>query len=54
LRGEPAPRAAGCRKAQRRFTVRIVTTYSNGSKRTSIRSYRRCGKSKPQTRRGGR
>jgi hypothetical protein len=53
-RGRDIKRVTIRRLAQRRFTVRIVTTYSNGSKRTSIRSYRRCGKSKPQTRRGAR
>jgi uncharacterized tannase-like protein DUF6351 len=36
---------------RRKFRVRIVTTYSNGSKRTSTRTYRGCGKSKPRTQR---
>jgi hypothetical protein len=32
------------------FTVRIVVTYSNGSKRTSMRTYIGCKKSRPRTR----
>jgi hypothetical protein len=35
-----------------RFTVQIVTTRSNGRKIRSVRTYRGCEKSKPQTRRG--
>jgi hypothetical protein len=54
-RGRDIKRVTIARLPQRRFTVRIVTTYSNGSKRTSIRAYRRCSKTKPRTiRRGGR
>jgi 6-phosphogluconolactonase (cycloisomerase 2 family) len=35
-----------------RFVVKVVTTYANGSKRESTRTYRGCKKSKPHTRRG--
>jgi hypothetical protein len=34
------------------FKVKIVTTHSNRKKRTSVRTYLGCNKSKPQTRRG--
>jgi hypothetical protein len=34
------------------FTVRVVTTRSNGKRVRSVRTYRGCGKTKPRTRRG--
>jgi hypothetical protein len=34
---------------QGKFTVKIVTTFSNGSKRTSRRTYKGCTKSRPST-----
>ena len=37
---------------KRRFVVKVVTTYANGKKRESVRTYRGCRKSKPRTRRG--
>jgi YVTN family beta-propeller protein len=37
---------------KRRFVVRVLTTYANGKKRESVRTYRGCKKSKPRTRRG--
>ena len=52
-RGHDIKRVTIARLPQKRFTVRIVTSYSNGSKRTSIRGYRRCTKTKPRTHRGG-
>jgi hypothetical protein len=52
-RGRDIKTVSLARLPQRRFTVRIVTTFSNGKKRTSIRTYRRCGKSKPHTVRRG-
>jgi YVTN family beta-propeller protein len=38
------------RLPKRRFVVRVVTTLANGGKRDSVRVYRGCKKSKPQTR----
>jgi hypothetical protein len=44
VRTGPNIRQVAIRRASRaRFTVRIVVTYSNGTKRTSRRSYRGCG-----------
>jgi hypothetical protein len=40
------------RLPRRSFTVRVVTTFSNGSKRASTRTYKGCKKSKPRTTRG--
>jgi DNA-binding beta-propeller fold protein YncE len=37
---------------KKRFVVRVVSTFANGSKRESVRVYRGCKKSKPRTRRG--
>ena len=34
---------------RRSFTVRVVTTFSNGSSRASTRTYKGCKKSKPRT-----
>jgi hypothetical protein len=53
-RGQDIRRVTLGRLPKRKFRVRIVTTYSNGKKRTSVRTYKGCGKSKPRTRRGGR
>jgi hypothetical protein len=39
------------RVPQGRFTVKIVTTYSSGSRRISTRTYRGCKKGKPRTHR---
>jgi hypothetical protein len=36
---------------KRRFVVRVVSTFANGTKRESVRTYRGCKKSKPSTRR---
>jgi hypothetical protein len=36
---------------KRRFVVRVVTTFADGQKRESVRTYRGCKKSKPRTRR---
>jgi hypothetical protein len=36
---------------KRRFVVRVVSTFANGSKRESVRTYKGCNKSKPRTRR---
>jgi DNA-binding beta-propeller fold protein YncE len=36
---------------KRRFVVRVVSTFANGAKRESVRTYRGCKKSKPSTRR---
>ena len=41
-------------RGTRRYRVRIVLTFANGRKRTSMRVYRGCHKSKPRTHRGGR
>jgi hypothetical protein len=35
-----------------RFKVRIVTTFSNGARRTSTRTYKGCTKGRPSTSRG--
>jgi YVTN family beta-propeller protein len=35
-----------------RYRVKVVTTRSNGARRVSLRTFDRCGKSKPSTRRG--
>src|SRR4051812_32069168 len=40
------------RLPKRRFVVRVVSTFANGTKRESVRVYRGCRKSKPSTRRG--
>jgi hypothetical protein len=37
------------RLPKRRFVVRIVSTFANGAKRDSVRTYRGCKKSKPTT-----
>src|SRR4051794_16272199 len=37
---------------KKRFVVRVVSTFANGSKRESVRTYRGCTKSKPRTHRG--
>ena len=37
---------------KKRFVVRVISTFANGSKRESLRTYRGCKKSKPSTRRG--
>src|SRR4051794_23351971 len=37
---------------KKRFVVKVVSTFANGSKRESVRVYRGCKKSKPRTRRG--
>jgi hypothetical protein len=37
---------------KKRFVVRVVSTFANGSKRESVRTYRGCKKSKPRTQRG--
>ena len=52
-RGRDIRRVSIGRLPTKRFRVRIVQTFSNGSKRTSTRVYRGCGKSKPRTHRGG-
>jgi Tannase-like family of unknown function (DUF6351) len=52
IRGHNIKRATLRRLPRRKFTVRVVTTYSNGSKRTSTRTYRGCGKSRPSAHRG--
>ncbi len=39
------------RLPRKTFRVRVVTTYSNGRKRTSTRTYRGCKKSRPRTHR---
>jgi YVTN family beta-propeller protein len=36
---------------KKRFVVKVVSTFANGSKRESVRVYRGCKKSKPRTRR---
>ena len=36
---------------KKRFVVRVVSTFANGSKRESVRTYKGCKKSKPRTRR---
>jgi hypothetical protein len=50
-RGRDIKRVRIAKLPQRNFTVRIVTTFSNGSKRASTRTYRGCTKSRPHTRR---
>jgi hypothetical protein len=37
------------RLPRRRFTVRVVTTFSDGTQRTTTRTYKGCGKSRPRT-----
>jgi hypothetical protein len=50
-RGHDIKRVTIARLPKRRFTVRIVTTFSNGSKRASTRTYSGCTKSRPRTQR---
>jgi hypothetical protein len=50
-RGRDIKRVTIRRLPRRKFRVRIVTTFSNGSKRVSTRTYKGCAKTKPQTRR---
>jgi hypothetical protein len=50
-RGRDIKRVSLARLPKRNFTVRIVTTFSNGSKRASTRTYKGCTKSRPQTHR---
>jgi hypothetical protein len=49
-RGHDIKRVKIARLPKGRFTVKIVTTFSNGSKRTSRRTYKGCTKSRPHTR----
>jgi hypothetical protein len=51
-RGRDIKRVRITRLPRKRFTVRVVTTFSNGSKRASTRTYKGCTKSKPRTARG--
>jgi hypothetical protein len=48
-RGRNIKRLTLARPPKGRFTVRIVTTFSNGAKRASTRTYRGCAKSRPRT-----
>jgi hypothetical protein len=48
-RGRDIKRVTLARPPKGSFTVRIVTTFSNGSQRTSTRSYRGCAKGRPRT-----
>jgi hypothetical protein len=40
------------RLPKRTFVVTVVTTYANGKRRESVRTYRGCAKSRPRTRHG--
>jgi hypothetical protein len=51
-RGHDIKRVTLARLPQSNFTVRIVTTFSNGARRSSVRTYRGCKKSRPHTTRG--
>jgi hypothetical protein len=51
-KGRDIKRVTIRRLPKRKFKVRIVTTFSNGSKRVSTRTYKGCAKTKPSTRRG--
>jgi hypothetical protein len=48
-RGHDIKRVTLGRLPKHNFTVRIVTTFSNGSKRASTRTYKGCTKSRPHT-----
>jgi hypothetical protein len=48
-RGRSIKRVTLTRLPRSNFTVRIVTTFSNGSKRASTRTYTGCTKSRPHT-----
>jgi hypothetical protein len=48
-RGHDIKRVKLARLPKGKFTVKIVTTFSNGSKRTSRRTYKGCTKSRPTT-----
>jgi hypothetical protein len=48
-RGHDIKRVRIKRLPRRSFTVRVLTTFSNGSRRASTRTYRGCKKSKPRT-----
>ena len=50
-RGRDIRRVTLRRLPRRNFRVRVVTTYSNGARRVSVRMYKGCGKSKPRTHR---
>jgi uncharacterized tannase-like protein DUF6351 len=48
-RGRNIKSVSLARPVKSRFTIRIVTTFSNGAKRASTRTYRGCKKSRPRT-----
>jgi hypothetical protein len=48
-RGHDIKRVKLAKLPKGKFTVRIVTTFSNGARRTSTRTYRGCTKGRPST-----
>jgi hypothetical protein len=52
VRGRAIERLMLARLPQKRFRLRIVTTQNTGAQLISVRTYRRCTKTRPHTRRG--